>query len=191
MKKLAIVLALVLSLSLFAACGSSASSGSSAPSASSESTSQAASLPANLNDIMDKIYEGVDPESLPMLADANTVNEMYPETQQEGDRYRRITEETSEYDVGVARDAYKEALISESMMGTAYTVALLRADSADATAKLAEDVKANVDPRKWICVEAEHVVVEQVEDVVLLAMYTEDTAAAGDQIVANFKALAQ
>lgn len=190
MKKLAIALALVLSLSLFAACGSSAPSDASAPS--SESTSQPAGLPADLNDAMDKLFEGVAPEELPMLVDEATLNEVYGETQQEGDRYRRVTEESSEYDVGVAHDAYKEALISESMMGAVpYTVALLRADSAEAASKLAEDVKANVNPRKWVCVEADHVVVEQIDDVVLLAMYGEDLASVGDKIVANFKALAQ
>lgn len=189
MKKIALVLALMMSLSLFAGCG--ASSSSSAPSSSSSSAA-ATSLPEDLNEVMDKVYEGIAQDEMPMMPDAETLKEIYPDSQEEGDRYRRVTEETSEMDLGVARSTYKEALVAESMMGSmAYEVAVVRAESAEAASKLAEDIKANVNPRKWVCVEADHVVVEQIDDVVLLAMYGEDLASVGDKIVANFKALAQ
>lgn len=189
MKKIALVLALMMSLSLFAGCGA-ASSSSPAPSSSS-SSAPAASLPEDLNEVMDKVYEGIAQDEMPMMPDAETLKEIYPDSQEEGDRYRRVTEETSETDLGVARSAYKEALVSESMMGSmAYEVAVVRAESAEAASKLAEDIKANVNPRKWICVEADTVAVETIDDVVLLVMVGADFQELGDKLIANFKALA-
>lgn len=208
MKKFALVLALIMSLSLFAACGSNTSSGSTTSSDNSNSTisnntsstsnaasgsaNQAASMPADLNDVMDKVYEGISTEELPMLADEATLSEMYGETQKEGDRYRRVSADTSLSDVGVAADAYKEALVSESMIGSIpYCVAVLRAESADAAEKLAADVKAGINPAKWICVEADKVEVKAIDDVVLLVMVGEGFHEVGDKLLANFDSLAQ
>ncbi len=190
MKKIALILALALSLSLFAACGSASSAPAGSDASASGSSAPAASLPEDLNDIMDKVYEGVNEEQLPMMVDGDTLAEMYPDSQEKGDRYRRVTEETSELDLGVARSAYKEALISESMMASPYEVAVIRAESAEAASKLAEDVKANIDPRKWICVEADQITVETIDDVVLLVMVGADFHELGDTLVSNFKALA-
>ena len=58
-------------------------------------------------------------------------------------------------------------------------------DGADVSG-IAKQVKDNADPRKWICVEAEKVIVKTKGDLVLLVM--SDTATA-DAIAANFDAL--
>ena len=50
------------------------------------------------------------------------------------------------------------------------------------------DIKANADPRKWICVEAEKVAVEARGNVVLFVM---SSTAIADQMVANFNAIAE
>ena len=66
---------------------------------------------------------------------------------------------------------YTEGLASEAMIGSiAHSVVLLRAEDEAAAETLKEDVKANVDPRKWICVEAEEVITDNIGDLVILIM---------------------
>ena len=177
MKKIALILALIMSLSLFAACGASASN------------SNSAGLPEDLNEIMDKLYDGIGQDERPMMADADMLNDVYPDTQKEGDKYRRVTEATAESDLGVTVDRFEEALVSESMMAMPYEVAVVRAKSAEEATQLANDIKENINPRKWVCVEADKVTVETCNDIVLLVMVGEDLHELGDKVVANFKAL--
>lgn len=187
MKKIALILALIMSLSLFAACGASASSSNSSSAASGSQT--AAGLPEDLNEIMDKLYDGIGEDERPMMADAAMLNDVYPDTQKEGDKYRRVTEATAESDLGVTVDRFEEALVSESMMAMPYEVAVVRAKSAEEATQLANDIKENVDPRKWVCVEADKVTVETIDDVVLLVMVGTDFHELGDKVIANFKDL--
>ena len=62
---------------------------------------------------------------------------------------------------------------------------MIRFDNASDAEKAKEEIKKNADPRKWICVEAEHVYVESRGDLVLLIM-SNDIA---DQLRDNFVAL--
>lgn len=68
-------------------------------------------------------------------------------------------------------DLISEAAFSESAIGSqAYSLVLVRLkDMADA-AEVAEAIKTNVDPRKWICVEADDLRVVASGDVVMLIM---------------------
>lgn len=162
MKKIALMLAAVLVVLLFAACGKPASTADSAASANLEGT---------LEEIMEKLYEGIPEDQLPMLA--NTP----------------ITEENAEYMVGVTADNFKEGLSSDAMISAvAHSVCLLRAESAEAAEELAKQVEEKADPRKWICVEAEEKIVDRIGDVVVLIMASSENAEAID---ANFKALAE
>lgn len=79
-----------------------------------------------------------------------------------------------------------EAFVSEPMMGSfAHSVVLVRLpQGADVTA-FANEVRANADARKWICVEAEKVTVTQKGDLVLLVMSSADRT---DKITNAFKA---
>lgn len=186
MKKLAITLtALTLALAL-AACGStagsssstassSAASSSASSSASSESSSAAAVDTSDLTSLMDALFSGIAEDQMPMLM-----------PQEDGSKYAPLTEENSEYNTGVALSAYKEGICAEAAMSAqAHSICLLKANSAEEAAKLAEDVAANANPNKWICVSAERTIVAYSGDTVLLAMSFNDLA---QTVLDNFTA---
>lgn len=185
MKKLAITLtALTLALAL-AACGSTAGSSSStassgaASSSTSSSSAQSGSTEtvdtSDLTTVMDALFNGIAEDQMPMLM-----------PQEDGSKYAPLTEENSEYNTGVAMSAYKEGLCAEAAMSAqAHSICLLKANSAEEAAKLAEDVAANANPNKWICVGAERTVVAYSGDTVLLAMSYNDLA---QTVLDNFKA---
>ena len=75
---------------------------------------------------------------------------------------------------------------ADAMIGSqAHSVVLVRVPEGTDVATVAADIEANVDPRKWICVEAEKVAVETKDNYILLVM--SDTATT-DLIVSNFTA---
>ena len=71
----------------------------------------------------------------------------------------------------------KEAVASESMIGSIpYSLVLVRVnEGADAQA-VAEEMKAGIDQRKWICVEADTKTAACTEDVAFLFMVNSDFA---------------
>ncbi|WP_249029954.1 hypothetical protein [Tannockella kyphosi] len=74
-----------------------------------------------------------------------------------------------------SNELIEEVLVSESMMGSqAYSIVLVRVKDASDTASVAEEMKAGIDPRKWICVEADDMQVVAANDVVLLAMMSSE-----------------
>ena len=80
-----------------------------------------------------------------------------------------------------------EGLASEAMMGSiAHSVVLVKVPEGISASAIAEEIETNVDPRKWICVEAEKTIVSVKGDIVLLVMTQEATANA---INDNFLAL--
>ena len=82
-----------------------------------------------------------------------------------------------------------EGLVSQPMIGAIpHFAGLIRLpEGADVNA-VVEDIKANADPRKWICVEAEKVVVEARGNVVLFVMSSTATA---DVMAENFQNIAE
>ena len=107
-----------------------------------------------LEEIMTKVYADVPEDERPMLL-TNT----------------EVTEENVENYLGTKDIEYEEALASESAVGSiAHSVVLVRmkdgADVEDAKKKIEE----NVNPRKWICVEAEDVVVKNKGNLIILIM---------------------
>ena len=77
-----------------------------------------------------------------------------------------------------------EGYVSEPMMGSiAHSVVLVRLPEDTDVSAFAAKVKANADPRKWICVEAETVEVRTKGNIVLLVMSTKEVA---DKIVSQF-----
>ena len=80
-----------------------------------------------------------------------------------------------------------EAVVSEPMIGSIpHSVALLRVpDSADAEQVRAE-IEEKLDPRKWVCVEAEKTAVLCRGNLILMVMSDKETA---DKIISNFTAL--
>ncbi len=77
-----------------------------------------------------------------------------------------------------------EALVSEPMMGSfAHSVVLVRLPDGADVEGFANQVRANANPRKWICVEAEKVKVSTKGNLVLLVM---SSASNVDIISSNF-----
>ena len=108
---------------------------------------------------MAKVYEGIPQENLPMLTDIPVDNE------------------SVEGFLGTTEVNYKEAVASESMLGSiAHSVVLVRMNDAKEADAAVETIKASVNPRKWICVEASNVAVKSKGDLVILIMSNETLA---------------
>jgi len=125
-----------------------------------------------LEDLMTKVYNGISEEQLPMML-----------------QNIELTEEDLEYYIGTKDIKWKEAIASESGIGSiAHSVVLIRM-AEDATDKDIEDaktkIKENANPRKWLCVEAENVIVENKGDLIILIM-SDDKA---ETLKTNFEEL--
>ena len=110
-------------------------------------------ISGTLPEIMEKLYEGIKEDEMPMMVENVELNE-------ENFKYYAFA------DVD-----YKEAIASESMTGSiAHSVVLIRLKDAADSEKAVKDIKENADPRKWICVEAENTYVLSKGDLVVLIM---------------------
>ena len=131
-----------------------------------------ARVEGKLEDLMTKVYDGIKEEELPMML-----------------QNIELTEEDIEYYIGTKDIKWKEAVVSESGVGSiAHSVVLIRMDE-NASQKDIEDaktkIKENANPRKWICVEAENVFVESNGDLIVLIM----SDAKAETIKTNFSKL--
>ncbi|NLJ41227.1 MAG: hypothetical protein GX352_06435 [Clostridiales bacterium] len=131
----------------------------------------------DLPSIIESIYEKKDPE---IMVDTMDVD---------------ISDSDSlKYYTGLkSADKIKDISVSESMIGSqAYSLVLLRLNSAADAEEIAQAMKSGIDPRKWICVEADDLRVVASGDVVMLVMISsvlEDTVTA-DELVQAFEAVA-
>lgn len=123
-----------------------------------------------LEEIMEKVYADIPEDERPMML-MNT----------------ELTDENVEYYLGTADIKYEEAIASESGVGSiAHSVVLVRvSDDADIEG-IKTKIKENVNPRKWICVEAETVKVESKGNLIILIMSSSDNA---EKIEKSFKNL--
>lgn len=127
-----------------------------------------ANLTYTPTEVVEKVYAGLE-NDLPMLA---TIE---------------IDDENLSYYLGVESLDYKEAVASEPMMGSiAHSVVVVRMNEGADIEKAKQEIKDNVDPRKWICVEAESVIVENKGDVIILIMSSSEKA---EKIKTNFNNL--
>lgn len=111
-------------------------------------------LSGELTEIMEKVYAGVNQE---MPALANT----------------ELTAENLQYYLGVTELDFKEGLASEPLMSSiAHSVVLVRVNDGVDIEKTKQDIKNNVDPRKWLCVgvEEKDVLVASRGDLIILIM---------------------
>lgn len=82
-----------------------------------------------------------------------------------------------------------ESLVSQPMIGAIpHFAGLIRLPEGADVDAVVEDIKANADPRKWICVEAEKVAVVSRSNVVLFVM---SSTAIADVMVENFNNIAE
>lgn len=107
-----------------------------------------------LDEIMDKVYDGISQENLPMMLGRI-----------------EVSADNAMWYLGTDSIEYEEGLASESGVGSiAHSVVLLRMKDASAATKAVETLKETVDPRKWICVEADESVVESKGDLVIVIL---------------------
>lgn len=123
-----------------------------------------------LEEIMDKVYASVPEDQRPMML-TNI----------------EVTTENVEMYLGTSDIEYEKALASESGTGSiAHSVVLVRVkDNADVEA-IKEKIKNSVNPRKWICVEAEKVAVESKGNLIILVMSSESNT---EKITTSFNNL--
>lgn len=138
-------------------------------------TDTAETIEGDLMDIMAQIYEGVN-------LDAETKEAI------QGYVSDTLTAENEQAILGTTDISYKEGIYSVPMMSSiAYQCVLLRVEP-DEVETVKEQLKANADVDKWVCVSAETVLVENRGDLVLFIMSDKDTAYA---VSASFQALSK
>ena len=138
------VFALVLSLSLIlVGCGIS-------------NAEQESNVEGTLEELMTKVYAQLPEDQRPM-----------------GLTNIEVNAENVEGFLGTADIEYKEALASESMIGSiAHSVVLLRVEDESQVDNVMAQIKENVNPRKWICVgvEEDQVIVKNKGNLIILIM---------------------
>lgn len=126
-------------------------------------------LDLSVSEIVDKIYDGVDASEMPKVGNTE------------------ITSENMAYYLGVEDLDIKEGIASEAMIGSiAHSVVVVKVSDGVDIKQAKKDIKEKVNPRKWICVEAETVIVDSRDDVIILIMTNNDLAT---KVQANFKNL--
>ena len=161
MKKLLLSLLLVFMVVSLAACGGN-------------SNNAGGNVDGDLPTLMTELYAGIDEENLPMLGQMEISDD-----------------ETFAWIIGAQEgfvlEGVKEAYVSEPMMGSiAHSVVVVRVNEGVDVEATVADIKAKVNPRKWVCVEAETVLVESKGDIIVLVMSNNDTAT---RMMDNFKKL--
>lgn len=162
MKKLiAILLCLTLAVAMVA-CGNK------------EKTPEMKNLEGSLEEILGQINEAHGETELPLVSMPLDLTEMEGVT----------------YNTGLTSvDNVKEIVISEHMMGQPYSLVLVRANSAEDAAAIAQEMYDNINTRKWVCVEADTKVAAYYGDVAMFFMVTSDFAemTTTDKVLDAFK----
>lgn len=128
-------------------------------------------LTYSANEIIEKLYEGVNEEDLPALMTTPV-------------------ESNIEYYIGTKDIDYKEIVTSEPMIGAmAYSIVVVKLNEGADALEAKKLIKENVDPRKWICVDAEIVTVDDIGDTILLVMMDEEREELAKKVQENFKKL--
>lgn len=160
MKKILALLLAVMTVAGLAACGSKDSG----------ETGNKPGDTMSLTEMADKLYEGISEDQLPMML---TTTE--------------LTADMYEGALFIPAIEGAEAVVSESMVGSvAHSVALLRLPAGSDVEAVRADIEKNMNPAKWICVQAEKTGVIAHGNTILMVM---TDAAKYDTIVKNFDAL--
>jgi predicted small lipoprotein YifL len=172
MKKfIAIALVLTMVLSLFAGCGAKTpATETQAPNA------PVASVEGTMEELLNKIVE-----KQPVEFMGGTMPVDLTDTSEDGLW-------AIKYYTGLENaDSITEAAFFEPMMGSiAFSMVAVRvAEGADVKA-VAESMKAGIDTRKWICVEADDLMVAGYGDVVMLIMVASDSGLTAQSYVDAF-----
>lgn len=116
-----------------------------------------------LYEIADKLYEGINPEDMPMVGTME------------------LDSESFEYSAFVPYKTTYLAVENMPMMGSQpHSVVIVRADSEAEAASLAAEMEANANPRKWICVSAKSVKSASKGNYAILVMTSVDVMPSDD-----------
>ena len=86
-----------------------------------------------------------------------------------------ISADDAEYILGTTDISYTDSVYSAPMMSSiAYECVVLRVSEDQDVEEAKKLLLENADPAKWICVEAESVIAENVGDVILFMMADQD-----------------
>ena len=114
----------------------------------------------SLEEIMEKVYASVPDDERPMMLTNMEIND-----------------KNIESFLGTSDIEYEEALASESGVGSiAHSVILIRVKKGANVELIKEKLEKSVNPRKWICVEAEEVEIESKGNLIIVIMSNESTA---------------
>ncbi|MBP3672837.1 MAG: hypothetical protein J6J18_03300 [Oscillospiraceae bacterium] len=173
MKKfISMLLALVMVFSL-TACGSKAPAETEAP------TEPAVSLEGTLEELLNQIVEQNPVEFMGGVIPVDVTD-----TSEDGLANLK-------YFTGLdSAEGITEAAVYEPMMGSiAFSMVMVRANTGVGTKSLAESMKAGIDQRKWICVEADDLLVCGFGDVVMLIMVASDSGMTAQSFVDAFQSV--
>lgn len=116
-----------------------------------------------LYEIADKLYEGINPEDMPMVGTME------------------LDSESFEYSAFVPYKTTYLAVENMPMMGSQpHSVVIVRADSEAEAAALASAMEENANPRKWICVSAKSVKSASKGNYAILVMTSVDVMPSDD-----------
>lgn len=119
---------------------------------------QSAKLEGSCEEILTKVYENADLDS-----DTREAMSYY--------MAMSIDETLEEYALGTDEVDYTDSVYSAPQMSSvAYQCVVLRLEPDENVEEAKQQLLDNVDPIKWLCVEAESVAVENVGDVILYVM---------------------
>jgi hypothetical protein len=154
MKKISLLIALFFTTLLLVGCGEP----------------KEKNIEGTLDEILTKIYADFKEDELPMLEKINFFERLEGATDEEhSDRIK--------YYIGSDKIEAKEVLASEPMMSSiAYSVVLVRMEEKADIEKAKTEIKENVNPRKWGCVEVpkEDVIVKSKGDLIILIMVADE-----------------
>lgn len=176
MKKLvSLALAAALSLSLFAGCGGkNASQPTEAPTPSTEAPK--ANVEGTMEELLNKIVE-VNPVEFM----GGTMSIDLTDTSEDG------LWAIKSYTGLDSAEGLTDAAFFEPMMGSkAFSMVMVRTTEAD-TKAVAENMKAGIDPRKWICVEANDIKAAGYGDVVMFIMLDNNGGMSAQSFVDAFQ----
>ncbi len=123
----------------------------------------------SVDEVLDTVYSDFKQDELPQLGRIE------------------ITEENIEYYTGLTKLDYKEAKVSEPLMGSiAHSVVAIKVNDGVDIEKTKKEIKEKVNPAKWVCVNAENVIVLSKGDVIVLIMTDENDNGAAKKMQENF-----
>lgn len=124
-------------------------------------------LTLSVKEVVAQVYNGL--EDLPELVEIE------------------VTNENISYYLGIDNLDIKEGIASEPLRSCfAHSVVVVRVNNGVNVERVKKEIKENVNPRKWVCVGAEEVIVENKGDIIILIMANNKVAS---KLQTNFQKL--